>query len=130
MDDLNEQCAAVNRKKNGSFLIWIKHAAIPVLAGMSACFMAVWLYGQVERNLDQWNLKQMKVSVPQQTDHLTQENPQPEIRKEPVQTLKKVRIKNQSKKAAKSKSRPQKLAQYKEMSELHMSTCRVLRLQT
>ena len=61
----------------------------------------------------------MKVSAPQQTDHLTQENPQPEIRKEPVQTLKKVRIKNQSKKAAKSKSRPQKLAQYKEMSELY-----------
>lgn len=119
MDDLNEQRAAVNRKKNGSFLIWIKHAAIPVLAGMSACFMAVWLYGQVERNLDQWNLKKMKVSAQQQTDHLTQENPQPEIRKEPVQTLKKIRIKNQSKKAAKSKSRPQKLAQYKEMSELY-----------
>lgn len=119
MNDGNEQRVKVKRNKNCLCLIWIKHAAIPVLAGMSACFMAVWLYGQIERNLDQWNLKQMKVSAQQQTEILTQENPQPEIRKEPVQTLKKVRIKNQSKKAAKSKSRPQKLAQYKEMSELY-----------
>lgn len=117
MEDPYGQWEKVKPKKDGLFPMWIRRTAIPFFAGMSACFMAVWLHGQVGRNLNQWNLQQMKVTASEQDDILISDNTQPEKVREPVPTMKKMNKKYESKDMQKEKNCPQKLPQYKEMSE-------------
>ncbi len=103
------------RQKNDFFSIFIKRAAIPVFAGLSACFMVVWLHTQVERNLEQWNLKQMKVSASWQAD-IYAEDLQPEQRKKTVPSLQRIKLKKIEKKTEEPVV-PKKLTQYQKMSE-------------
>lgn len=111
MHDLDSGPKDRKRKKIVFFPEKIKRAAILVFASLSACFMAVWLHGQVERNLGQWNLRQMKVSASWQAD-ISAEDAQTREHKKSVPPVQKLKIKKTKKQVFQKK-----LPQYKQMSE-------------
>lgn len=123
MEDLSGQKEKVQKKKAVFFCKRIRQAAIPVLACLSVCCMAIWLYGQAGRNMDRWNLQQMKLSAVQKTDVFMEENSgakaetvsRTEKRKDADQPVQKAKIQNKLQK----KKHPEKLAQYREMSETY-----------
>lgn len=110
----------VQKKKIIFFCEWARQAAIPALACLSVCCMAIWLYGQAGRNMDRWNLQQMKVSAVQKADVSMEENfraipgtvSRPEKPEDADQLVKKVKIQ----KKPEVKKHPEKLPQYREMS--------------
>lgn len=86
------------------------------------------LYGhmavrQAGRNMDRWNLQQMKLSAVQKTDVFMEENSgakaetvsRTEKRKDADQPVQKAKIQNKPQ----IKKHPKKLAQYREMSEAY-----------
>lgn len=56
MGDPSGQKEKVKKKKAVFFSGCIRQAAIPALACLSVCCLAIWLYGQAGRNMDRWNL--------------------------------------------------------------------------
>ena len=123
MEDLTGQKEKVKKKKAVFFYKRIRQAVVPALACLSACCMAIWLYGQAGRNMDRWNLQQMKLSAVQKTDVFMEENSgakaetvsRTEKRKDADQPVQKAKIQNKPQ----IKKHPEKLAQYREMSEAY-----------
>lgn len=116
-DDVQAQNKQAERKPRFFFARQLKRAAIPVLACLSACFMATWLYGQLVRNQSRWNLQQMKVSVTKNAEAHVEKNKEAasntiNYAKEAADAGKMVK-----KMSKQPQSRPQKLPQYKEMSK-------------
>ncbi len=115
MDDKREL------EKIADFCEWVRQAAILASASLSVCCMAIWLYGQAGRNMDRWNLQQMRESAVQKTDVFMEENSRTESGtvsgqeklEAADQSVKKVKIQNKPE----IKKHPEKLAQYREMSE-------------
>ena len=102
----------------------IKEAAIPVLVCLSAFFLSIWLYGQVERNRSNWDLQQMKAFASKETaaeefsdstNLIVQAGSMDYAKKmaQEGQTVQKLQIPD----AQQCKFRPKKLPQYKEASE-------------
>ncbi len=56
------------RKKRLVSSKFMERAAIAISACLSLCFFVLWLQGQVVRNLNKWNIKQMKIEAAQQAD--------------------------------------------------------------
>lgn len=121
MEDTFEQKEKAEDKKVVFFQKWIKKGAVPVLACLSACCMAVWMYGQIRSEMDRWKIKQMKVSAVQTADVFMEESSKitAEVAdyvkkvKDADQTVKKVKIQKNSQ----IQKRLEILPQYKEMSE-------------
>ncbi len=119
MEETKEQAKRAE-KKRGRHAAWqIKKAAIPVLACLSASFMAVWIHGQLARNQSKWNLQQMKVSVSKEAEAFLEKNKE-------ADSIKHTKKLPEKQKAVKEKrmevtqqpqSPPEKLPQYREMSE-------------
>lgn len=121
MEDIQEQNEKAE-KKTISFFTWqIKKAAIPVFACLSICFMAVWLHGEFARHQSRWNLQQMKVSAPKETEVFVGKNAgaAPDFRNhadkwtDTEQSVKKIQIQDKQQ----PEPIPEKLPQYREMSE-------------
>lgn len=120
MEDTQEQYERAGRKKRLSFHRQIIRAAVPVLACLSACFMSVWLHGQFARERSRWSLQQMKVSVPKETEvfveNMTAEPDSmshAEKLSDAGQPVKKMQIQDRKQ----LETCPEKLLQYREMSE-------------
>ncbi len=121
--DPSGQKENVKKKKAVFFSGCIRQAAIPAFACLSVCCLAIWLYGQAGRNMDRWNLQQMKISAVQKTDVFMKEKPgakaeivsRTEKLKDAGQLVKKAKIQNKPQ----IKKHPEKLAQYREMSEAY-----------
>ncbi len=120
MKDLSGKEKA-QKKKMIFFCERVRQAAILAFACLSVCCMAIWLYGQAGRNMDRWSLQRMKASAVQKTDVSMAENfrtkscavSRPEKPKDAAQQVKKVKIQNKPE----IKRQPEKLPQYREMSE-------------
>lgn len=121
MEDIQERNEKAE-KKTISFFIWqIKKAAIPVFACLSICFMAVWLHGEFARNQSRWNLQQMKMPAPKETEVFVGKNAgaAPDSINHADkwtgagQPAKKIQIQDKKQ----PEPSPQKLPQYSEMSE-------------
>lgn len=121
MEDWPAQEEKVKREKMFFHRKQIERAVLPMLACLSVLCMTIWLYGQIGRNLGRWNLQQMKVSAVQKSDAFIEEKSEvktgivsrAEKRKETDLPVKKAKLKNK----IKIKKRPEKLSQYREMSE-------------
>lgn len=121
MEDWSVHGEKVERKKEYFFQERIKQVVFPVFTCVSVFCMTIWLYGQIGRNLDKWNLQQMKVSVVEKSDVFIEENvgmktgavSSSEKLKETDKLVKKAKLQNKPK----IKKHPEKLQQYKEMSE-------------
>ena len=120
MEDTLEQYERAGRKKRLSFHRQIKRAAVPVFACLSACFMLVWLHGQFARERSRWSLQQMKESVPKETEVFVENMttaPDSMSHAEKLsdmgQPVKKMQIQDRKQ----LETCPEKLLQYREMSE-------------
>lgn len=95
----------------------LQNAAVPVFACLSACFLSVWLYGQIARNQNEWSAQQMKVSA-SQTDHDRDSvdiSVEKKLVKEELQGDSGSQDKTESR--PRRTKRPQILEQYREMAE-------------
>lgn len=121
MEEAYEQAKKAERKQSFCFLRRIKKAAIPVLACLSASFMAVWLHGQIVRNQGRWELHQMKISVSKEADAFLEKDMDADSIKRTKKAGKQIQEKQTSKTTIKKlplKKLPiKKLAQYSQMSE-------------
>lgn len=104
MEDAGRQSAKHEQKTNSFCSKRFRKAAVAALTCLAACFMCVWLYGQVGRYTDQQNLQQMKVSA---TANVNMQ------RNLPAQTVKMMKIQP----APQAASKPEQLPQYREMSK-------------
>lgn len=52
-----------------------KRSPALLFACLSACFMGIWMYGQIERNQNQWELQQMKVFASKEADMYLADSP-------------------------------------------------------
>lgn len=111
MEDTSQRNKIIKNKKRFLISGQIKKIAIPALACLSACFMFVWLYGQVQRNQNNWDLQQMKAQASQESDSVSMGYSEKKAGAE--QNLKKIQISD----VQQRKFRPKKLAQYRKMSE-------------
>lgn len=118
--DIDSQSIKPEKKKAVFLAEHFRRAAVLSCACLSACLMCIWLHRQMERNLSQWSLQQMKVPVHQNAEILSVEKPETGLPKDvkalkpdAEEAVKKVKI-HSEKRAA---SKPDKLPQYKKMSK-------------
>lgn len=119
MEDTQESYKKAG-KKRVFFYRQIKRAAVPVLACLSVCFMSVWLYGQLVRDRSRWNLQQMKVSASEEAETFTEnitEAPDSISYANKMTDADKPLRKKQIQDRKQPETRPEKLLQYREMSE-------------
>lgn len=103
-EDTGRQSAIHEQKTGGLYSDRFRKAAVVALTCLSACFMCVWMSGQVARYTDQQNLQQMKVSA------MVDVNKQRNL---PAQPVKRIEIQPDAQIA----SKPEQLPQYREMSK-------------
>lgn len=121
MEDVQERRKKADKKKRSFFYGQLRKAAVPVFACLSACFMFIWIYGQFVRNRSIWNLQQMKMSASKEAEVYMEKNVKAvpdsinhtEKLVDAGQPVKEIQIQG----IKQPKSRPEKLPQYKEMSE-------------
>lgn len=74
-----EQATGKKTKKNRNNRSICRSAAkrspALIFACLSICFMGIWLYGQIERNQNQWQLQQMKVASSKEPDLFWSDSP-------------------------------------------------------
>ena len=121
MEDVQERREKAEKKKRSFFYGRLRKAAVPVCACLSACFMFIWLHGQFVRNRSSWNLQQMKVSASKEAEVYMGKNVEavPDSIShagkltDAGQPVKDIQIQDMQQ----QESRPEKLPQYRKMSE-------------
>lgn len=120
MESTGGQSTEPEKKKEIFFTERFRKAVVMSFACMSACFMCVWLHGQIGRNMDQWSLHQMKVSASGNAEVPLVKNLETgtatDVKKQQKDTspaVKKIKIQPEDGR----RSRPEKLPQYKKMSK-------------
>lgn len=121
MEDVQGQRKKADKKKSCFFHGQLGKAAVPVFACLSACFMFLWIHGQFVRNRSSWNLQQMKVSASKEAEVYIEKDVKAvpdsinhtEKLADAGQPVKEIQIQD----IQQPESRPEKLPQYREMSE-------------
>lgn len=120
MEDVRERGKKTCKIKRLPFHRQIKRAAVPVLACLSVCFMSVWLHGQFVRERGRWSLQQMKVSAPNEAEIFIENMkavPDSISHAEKLSDVGQPVEKMQVQDRKQPETRPEKLPQYREMSE-------------
>ncbi len=120
MNHSQESEPEIESKKAHSISKLTRRTAVSVFACLSVCFMILWMHGQIKRNQDKWNLQQMKVAASQKADVFMEKDQDVKVnavnRIDALTVLTELADDNQEEKRQ-MESLPEKLPQYKEMSD-------------